>query len=245
MWRLTFLLILFLVFNLITSALAASTNTSCTANPAAEAEIQQLQTLLNNWNKAYYQQGISLVSDAVYDQSLQRFYQLNRCFFSYSLEDFSYSLNTNNLAKHPIAQTGLTKVLQPSEAKSWVENQLAAGKRLWVQPKADGVAISLHYQQGKLVKAISRGDGITGQDWTAAVLTIPSLPKQLSTFNELALADEVLLQGELVLKMNNHRQAEDVTNLARSQVAGLMQRKNPRFNSQVQFIELELEGKLR
>lgn len=226
MWRLTFLLIFFLVFSLITSALVASTNTSCTANPAAEAEIQQLQALLNNWNKAYYQEGISLVSDTVYDQSLQRFYQLNRCLPAFSLEIFNHSLSSNNLAKHPIAQTGLTKVLQPSEAKSWVENQLAAGKRLWVQPKADGVAISLHYQQGKLVKAISRGDGITGQDWTAAVLTIPSLPKQLSTFNELALADEVLLQGELVLKMNNHRQAEDVTNLARSQVAGLMQRKN-------------------
>lgn len=209
----------------ITPAVANCNNVNLPNKALAESEIQALQKLLNTWNNAYYQQGISLVSDAVYDSSLKRYYQLNSCFPSYSLEAFGHPLSRNNLAQHPLAQTGLTKVLQPSEAKNWVENQLAAGKHLWVQPKADGVAISLHYQQGKLMKAISRGDGITGQDWTAAALKIPSLPKELPAVHQ-QIGKEVILQGELVVQLENHRQVKDANNLARNQVAGLMQRKN-------------------
>ncbi|VFS61356.1 DNA ligase B [Kluyvera cryocrescens] len=45
--------------------------------------------------------------------------------------------------------------------------QWMQGKRdLWVQPKVDGVAVTLVYQHGRLQRVISRGDGVFGEDWT-------------------------------------------------------------------------------
>ena len=61
-------------------------------------------------------------------------------------------------------------------------------KNLWMQPKVDGVAVTLVYRNGKLARAISRGNGLKGEDWTARVRLIPSVPKEVSG----ALANSVL-----------------------------------------------------
>lgn len=74
---------------------------------------------------------------------------------------------------------------------------------LWVQPKVDGVAVTLVYRQGRLVQAISRGNGLAGEDWTAVVLQIPSVPK----VSDGALANSVL-QGELFLLRAEHVQKQ-------------------------------------
>jgi DNA ligase (NAD+) len=53
-------------------------------------------------------------------------------------------------------------------------------QHLWLQPKVDGVAVTLVYRNGKLTQAISRGDGLKGEDWTGKVRLIPSVPQKLT-----------------------------------------------------------------
>lgn len=74
---------------------------------------------------------------------------------------------------------------------------------LWMQPKVDGVAVTLVYRDGKLTQAISRGDGLKGEDWTAQVYLIPAVPKKVTG----ALANSVL-QGELFWLRDNHLQRQ-------------------------------------
>lgn len=181
------------------------------------AETQALAKRLNEWNDAYYQQGISLVSDAIYDQTLQRFTQRQPCFPSIQLA--SITGKPTSSIQHPIVQTGLNKVHSRQAVEHWLTER--ADQPLWIQPKADGVAVSLVYVNGKLTQAISRGDGLIGQDWTATVKNLPNIPQQIST--ELT---PVILQGELIWRLKNHIQAKQDSQGARSKIAGLMNRQH-------------------
>src|SRR5690606_20855916 len=90
---------------------------------------------------------------------------------------------------------------------------------LWLQPKADGVAVTLLYLDGRLRQAISRGDGLHGTDWTARVRRIAAVPRRLPH-----APARVVLQGELVWRLPGHRQARDGGMRARADVAGALAR---------------------
>ncbi len=99
----------------------------------------------------------------------------------------------------------------------------ARSQRSLGQPKVDGVAVTLVYRNGNLVRAISRGNGLKGEDWTQKVLQIPSVPH--STKGKLANST---LQGEIFLQQEGHIQKQRGGMNARSKVAGLMMRQgNP------------------
>lgn len=73
-----------------------------------------------------------------------------------------------------MAHTGLKKLPDAAAVARWMNNK--AG--LWVQPKVDGVAVTLVYQQGKLISLLSRGDGQFGQDWTDKAPLIAAIPSR-------------------------------------------------------------------
>ncbi|MGY2437990.1 NAD-dependent DNA ligase LigB, partial [Escherichia coli] len=91
---------------------------------------------------------------------------------------------------------------------------------LWIQPKVDGVAVSLVYRGGRLAQVISRGDGLFGHDWTASARKIPGLVQQLPE------AIDLLLQGELYWRLDTHIQGETGGMNARSKISGLMNRQH-------------------
>lgn len=202
---------------------------NCQVTAVQEQEAQQLAAQLSQWNKAYYLDGRAVVSDAVYDASLARFQSLQTCFPHLAVTHFTYATNPKTL--HPVAQTGLHKAQNQAEVATWLN--VRKGQTLWVQPKADGVAVTLVYNKGKLTQALSRGDGKTGLDWSAKVKQLPHIPQQLNKAPEL-----VILQGELVWRVAGHVQAAnqslnqsnsvDSPNYLnpRSKIAGFMQSKN-------------------
>jgi NAD-dependent DNA ligase len=118
-------------------------------------------------------------------------------------------------ARHPVAHTGVRKLANQADVARWMRGQSG----LWVQPKVDGVAVTLVYRQGRLTQAISRGNGLAGEDWTARVLQIPSVPK----VSDGVLANSVL-QGELFLLREGHVQKQMGGMNARAKVAGMMMR---------------------
>lgn len=179
----------------------------------AEKEIASLSAQIKRWDEAYWKLGVSEVSDEVYDQLNGRLTQWQRCFGNDFAESALPALEGN--VKHPVAHTGVRKAASKEALGHWMHGR----KNLWMQPKVDGVAVTLVYRNGKLARAISRGNGLKGEDWTARVRLIPSVPKEVSG----ALANSVL-QGELFWLRENHVQRQMGGMNARAKVAGAMMR---------------------
>lgn len=205
-----------LAFIVVLLSATSAASASCPAWPdvRTQKEIERLAHQLALWDDAYYQQGKSLVSDAVYDDLKETLSTWRRC-IKQREEAESARMGAAGNSTHPVAHTGLKKLPDKRAVELW-----AAGRRsLWVQPKIDGVAITLVYQHGRLVKMLSRGNGINGEDWTHKAAGINAIPLHLAG----PLANSVL-QGELFLKRDGHIQSQFGGVNARSKVAGEMLR---------------------
>lgn len=153
----------------------------------AKEEINKLKEDLNKWNYEYYVLDNPSVSDATYDKAMQRLIALENMFPELKTVDsptarvggfvsekfqkikhlrpmmsLSNAFNDNDLLKF---DNDIKNVIGPNEKISYV-----------VEPKIDGLSISLIYENSKLVRAVTRGDGIYGEDVTVNVLTIKSIP---------------------------------------------------------------------
>lgn len=163
----------------------------------AKQEISRLQQQLTQWEQSYRQQGASPVSDEHYDQSLTLLQHWQQCFGQ-----------KPNVGIHP-PMAGLHKLANLAAVQQWLQQR--PDTPLWVQPKVDGVAVTLIYKSGQLHQALSRG----GQHWTRAVLQLQHIPQQLpqSSPNQM-----VIVQGELYWHQPGHVQHRDGSRNGRHQV---------------------------
>lgn len=179
----------------------------------AQEEIFRLQQQIKQWDDDYWKEGKSEVEDGVYDQLSARLTQWQRCFGSEPRDVMMPPLN--GAVMHPVAHTGVRKMVDKNALSLWMRER----SDLWVQPKVDGVAVTLVYRDGKLNKAISRGNGLKGEDWTQKVSLISAVPQTVSG----PLANSTL-QGEIFLQREGHIQQQMGGINARAKVAGLMMR---------------------
>ena len=179
----------------------------------AQEEISRLQQQIKQWDDDYWKEGKSEVEDGVYDQLSARLTQWQRCFGNETRDVMIPPLN--GAVMHPVAHTGVRKMADKNALNLWMRER----NDLWVQPKVDGVAVTLVYRDGKLNKAISRGNGLKGEDWTQKVRLISAVPQTVSG----PLANSTL-QGEIFLKREGHIQQQMGGINARAKVAGLMMR---------------------
>ena len=181
----------------------------------AQEEISRLQQQIKQWDDDYWKEGKSEVEDGVYDQLSARLTQWQRCFGNETRDVMIPPLN--GAVMHPVAHTGVRKMADKNALSLWMRER----SDLWVQPKVDGVAVTLVYRDGKLNKAISRGNGLKGEDWTQKVRLISAVPQTVSG----PLANSTL-QGEIFLKRKGHIQQQMGGINARAKVAGLMMRQD-------------------
>ena len=178
-----------------------------------DSEVAQLRATLARWDDHYHRQGVALVPDELYDQSRLRLTRLQQCFGLASGQ--SPLAGARGPLPHPVPHTGVDKLADRRAVERWM-----AGKAgVWVQPKVDGVAVSLVYRQGRLVQLISRGDGVQGHDWSRHIPQLGAINRQLPE------AIDLQLQGELYLRRDAHVQAQAGSVNARGTVAGLLARK--------------------
>ena len=181
----------------------------------AQEEISRLQQQIKQWDDDYWKEGKSEVEDGVYDQLSARLTQWQRCFGNETRDVMMPPLN--GAVIHPVAHTGVRKMADKIALSLWMRER----SDLWVQPKVDGVAVTLVYRDGKLNKAISRGNGLKGEDWTQKVSLISAVPQTVSG----PLANSTL-QGEVFLQREGHIQQQMGGINARAKVAGLMRRQD-------------------
>lgn len=155
----------------------------------AATEIDRLRTRIQLHNQRYYQQDDPLVSDAEYDQLLRQLEQLE----SHNPHLITPDSPTQRVGAAPLQSfvpvTHRLPMLSLGNAFS-NEELLAFDKRIKerlkldtleyiAEPKLDGLAISLIYENGLLIQAATRGDGRTGEDVTHTVRTLRNIPLKL------------------------------------------------------------------
>ncbi len=151
------------------------------------SEITELRRLLNEYNYRYYVEAAPIVSDFEYDKLMKRLQELE----AQHPEEFDPTSPTQRVGsdlsnefvtvKHRYPMLSLSNTYSLDELKEFctkVENEV--GQVDYVcELKFDGTAISLTYEHGILTRAVTRGDGTTGDDVTANVKTIRSIPLKL------------------------------------------------------------------
>jgi len=183
----------------------------------AGQELSALRDRLDGWNHAYRIDGRSPVDDAIYDQAQRRLAQWTGCFPGQAPAPLSELADADGHASAAVAQTGLAKLPDADAVAGWIRER--DGHDLWVQPKVDGVAVTLLYLDGQLQQAVSRGDGLHGSDWTMLAHSIEAIPDRLPH-----APARVVLQGELYWRVPGHVQTRDGGASARAMVAGALAR---------------------
>ena len=183
----------------------------------AQQEISTLRQRIAAWDRSYHRDVTSPIADELYDQAREQLQTWQQCFVdAHTAEPATTALKSaRGQLDLPFSQTGLRK-LSESALKQWMQQR----EDLWVQPKVDGVAVTLVYSAGQLTQMLSRGNGLVGQNWLAHAQVIQAVPQQLAT-----QYTTVTLQGELYLKQPQHIQQQGGGSDARSHVAGLLNRR--------------------
>ncbi len=181
----------------------------------ARTKIAPLAEQVRLWDDSYHRLGQSPVSDELYDQARQRLAHWRQCFSQATTQPDNPLSSARGTLPHPVAHTGLKKLLDEQAVGAWLNTR----QDVWIQPKVDGVAVTLVYRQGQLKQLISRGDGALGQDWSASARKIPAIVQQLPEPIDL------VLQGELYWRLDEHVQSARGGLNARSKVAGMMNRR--------------------
>jgi len=181
----------------------------------ARTQVDTLAEQIRLWDDSYHRLGQSAVSDELYDQARQRLAHWRQCFSQATTQPDNPLASARGTLPHPVAHTGLKKLLDEQAVGAWLNTR----QDVWIQPKVDGVAVTLVYRQGQLKQLISRGDGALGQDWSASARKIPAIVQQLPEPIDL------VLQGELYWRLDEHVQSARGGLNTRSKVAGMMNRR--------------------
>ena len=141
---------------------------------------------INDLDHAYHVLGQSTVPDAVYDELMRRLIEFETKYPSLVLPNSPSKRVGSNLAgdrpqvTHTQPMLSLDNIFEVDVLARRLEALLENGDTDWVlEPKVDGLSISLTYVQGNLVRATTRGDGLVGEDVTAAIMTVGEVPLRL------------------------------------------------------------------
>ncbi|WP_296630017.1 NAD-dependent DNA ligase LigA [Rhodoluna sp.] len=207
---------------------------------AAAKRVAELVDELNKHRRAYYEGNTVLISDAEYDAMLHELQVLESQHPELITGDSPTQTvgGAANQAFAPVEHLermmSLDNVFSFDEFKTWAE-RAGSGPYL-CELKIDGLAINLRYLNGQLVSAATRGDGVVGEDVTANVLTIASIPKKLAGKNHPA---QVEVRGEIYFalddfaKLNAGLVAEGKAPFAnpRNSASGSLRQKDPKVTA--------------
>ncbi|MBN2722431.1 MAG: NAD-dependent DNA ligase LigA, partial [Campylobacterales bacterium] len=113
-------------------------------------------------------------------------------------------------AKHIKRMWSMEDVFTNNELEEWVKRveKNAGAVRFFCEPKFDGASMNLLYDKGKLVRAITRGDGVEGEDVTDNVKTIRSVPLKIDHNGLIEIRGEVLIKKDDFESINEERLSE-------------------------------------
>ena len=159
----------------------------------AEERIKKLRVLINEYRYHYHVLDESIMSEAAADSLKHELSKLEEQYPDLITPDSPTQrvagkpLDKFTKVTHKERMISLADVFSHEEIKEWVERnqKLVPGAKFeyFTDIKMDGLACSLQYENGLLVRAVTRGDGLVGEDVTMNVRTIENVPLRLGKFN--------------------------------------------------------------
>jgi len=220
----------------------------------AKARIRELRDLLDRANYAYYVENEPIMSDRDFDERLEELAELEEQFpglrdpNSPTQRVGGEPIEGFETVPHTVPMLSIDNTYNVENLKAWYNRVLKGlgvedGDELFTQhqvtffcdPKIDGVAISLRYENGSLQRAVTRGDGYQGDDVTAQVRTIRAIPLQLHESRQ-APPPVVEVRGEIFIpnaefeRINREKEArgEPPFANARNATAGTLKSLDPK-----------------
>ncbi len=215
---------------------------------APAEEIRTLRDQLNDWSHRYYVLDDPSVPDAEYDRAFRRLEELEAEHPDLVTSDLPTQrvgdrpLDAFDEVRHDVPMLSLGNAFDEQELRDFdqrVRERLDVdGPVAYVaEPKLDGLAVSLLYENGELVRGATRGDGETGEDITANVRTIRSVPLHLRGKNppaRMEVRGEVVMPHEGFARLNKRQQEADQKTFAnpRNAAAGSLRQLDSRITAQ-------------
>ena len=204
-------------------------------------EIQQLRSELERHNQLYYVNDAPEISDFEYDAMLRRLEDLEAAHPEYfdpnspTQHVGGYALNTFAQVTHEVPLESLQDVFSFEELHAFGERMdavLADKHSYVVEPKIDGLSMSLEYENGIFVRGATRGDGAVGEDVTENLRTVRNLPQKLENAPaRLIVRGEVYMSHESFESINAQREISGEALLAnpRNAAAGSIRQQDPKI----------------
>lgn len=190
-------------------------------NISPQEKIIQLRSSINQHNYNYYVLNAPTISDKEFDFMLKELEQLEANHPEFADPNSPTQRVGSDLTKgfeqirHIRPMMSLSNTYSYEEVTEWYNRiKSALDNELFVitgEMKFDGTSISLHYEKGKLVRAVTRGDGEKGDDVTTNVRTIKSIPLQLLPGNwpeSFEIRGEILMPWQSFERLNIEREAD-------------------------------------
>ena len=209
----------------------------------AALRVEELTKALKKYREAYYQQDAPLISDYDYDMLEQELKELETQFPSLLQAD-SPTQTVGGRAEKRFAQVAHAAPLLSLEDAFDYDDLAAFRNRLvkagvdepllLAEPKMDGLSLAVTYRDGRFAAAATRGDGLVGEDVTANVAAIASLPKQLKRpLPLLTVRGEAYIPKSLFAQLNADREEAGETLFAnpRNAAAGSIRQLDPKVTA--------------
>ena len=204
-----------------------------------ESRIKQLRQQLQDANEAYYLHDNPIMEDEVYDRLYRELQGLEEKYPELITPDSPTQRIGGEVAEgfasvqHQIPLYSLENAFNEEEFRQWAARHQGEAVEYVCELKIDGNALALTYENGVLVRGVTRGDGETGEEITNNVRTIPSIPLRLKLNNPPARVEvrgEAFLPRQTFEKINQTRQAKGEAVFAnpRNATSGTLRKFDPK-----------------
>jgi len=215
----------------------------------AKQEIETLKQSIHQYDYLYYIKNSPTVSDQEYDALLRRLEELEAAHPEYVTLDSPTQRVGGKVDErfkavvHPVPMLSLDNTYNVDELRAFHQRVLKGlpdvpedAIEYVVELKFDGLAVALTYEDGLLVSGATRGDGLQGEDITANLRTIRSIPLKIDTepFHHIELRGEVFMPKKEFERINAQREAEGEMPFAnpRNAAAGALRLLDPAVTAQ-------------
>lgn len=192
----------------------------------AEKKIKELSELIQKYSDQYYLYDDPEISDYEFDMLMQELKALENSYPELILPASptqrvgGYAMNTFEKVPHTVQMASLQDVFSYEEVRGFLEKCSSEldSPEYSVEPKIDGLSVSVEYINGELVRASTRGDGFVGEDVTANIKTILSVPQRLKNAPEF-----LEVRGEVYMPLSSFEEL-----IRQQELNGEAPFKNPR-----------------
>ena len=205
-------------------------------NELIKNEYKKKIKLINKYNKKYYDDNVSEISDSEYDCLKEEILSLEK---RYNFLDHKNSPSKNvgykpsknfKKAAHRVPMLSLSNAFTEDDLDNFLKkimNYLDLDRSNTIvfsaEPKIDGISASLIYKKGKFITGLSRGDGKEGEDITENLKTIYDIPKIIKDKN---FPEEIDIRGEVFIQSNDFKKLSNKFSNPRNAASGSLRQKD-------------------